>query len=241
MATEQVLPPPVELRGLARGLVTWYLEHGRKLPWRDPSATPWHVLIAEVLLRQTSARHVEQVYAGFVERAPTPSALLALDAALLAEILIPLGLQHQRTAALRALAETLVAQSDGCVPPRYTDLVALPHVGPYAAGATLMFASGGRFPLPDVNVGRVGSRYFGSPLARTKRDLASVARRVLRVCPKGLERPFFYGLLDLSAELCRPKPRCAVCPLSRRCAFRKKERQVSQCRRREGTSWPSSL
>lgn len=213
----------MSLRGLAAGLIGWYTEHGRHFPWREEPRDPWHVLLAEVLLRQTSARHVLKVYDKLIALAPNPTALVALPEERLMELLRPLGLQTQRAIGLWALATAIHGEHGGRVPRTPTSLLQLPHVGPYAAGAVLVFSYAMRAPLPDVNVGRVGSRYFGEPPPNTKAQLLRVARRVLRACPKGKEQEYFYGLLDLAAEVCRPKPRCDKCPLSGRCMHRRRE------------------
>lgn len=228
MASKQVFPAPVAKRGLARGLTMWFQEHGRDFPWRASPADPWAVLLSEVLLRQTSAGHVRRVFMQLWALAPTPAALMEMDKRLLKGLLYPLGLQDQRIAALQALSVALVHRHSGKVPESYHDLLSLPHIGPYAAGAVTIFAFNGRAPLPDVNVARVGSRYFGTPRPATKRELVQVAHRVLGACPRGYEPQFFYGLIDLAALVCRPRPQCDVCPVSTRCAYPRRDRHTTR-------------
>ncbi|MCV7084277.1 hypothetical protein H7H52_00755, partial [Mycolicibacter hiberniae] len=47
----------------------------RDLPWRHPEATPWHILISEVMLQQTPVSRVEPVWREWVARWPVPSAM----------------------------------------------------------------------------------------------------------------------------------------------------------------------
>ena len=59
-------------------------------------------------------------------------------------------------------------------------------------------------PLPDVNIGRVGGRYFKLPSAR-RSELYAVAQRVAWHCPPTHPREFYWGILDLAAEICTPR------------------------------------
>lgn len=218
MVTGQIFPAR-PLRGLARGAVEWHQRHGRQFPWRTVPPDPWKVLLAEVLLRQTGADRVSTVYEQLLTVAPTPADLDHTAGVALEPILHPLGLQVQRAHALKTLARALVATWGGGIPRSYRNLLTLPHVGPYAAGAVTVFAYGGRAPMPDVNVSRLGARYFGEPTPSDRPGRLAVAKRVLKACPKGVERSFMYGILDLSAQVCRPWPLCDECPLAYRCCF----------------------
>jgi len=60
-----------------RALASWYETHGRHdLPWRA-TRDRWLVLVSEVMLQQTQAPRVAQVYDAFVERFPTPAVTAA--------------------------------------------------------------------------------------------------------------------------------------------------------------------
>ena len=45
--------PDLDLAALQRHVVAWYDEHARQLPWREPSASPWAVMVSEFMLQQT--------------------------------------------------------------------------------------------------------------------------------------------------------------------------------------------
>src|SRR4051812_14296063 len=62
---------------LALPLLAWYARAARDLPWREPAATPWAVLVSEVMLQQTPVRRVLPAYAAWLARWPTPEALAA--------------------------------------------------------------------------------------------------------------------------------------------------------------------
>ena len=50
--------------------VNWYEEHGRSFPWRDGGVTPFAILVVEVLLQQTRAEMVAQVWPSLVREYP---------------------------------------------------------------------------------------------------------------------------------------------------------------------------
>ena len=56
------------------GVLDWYAAHARDLPWRRPEATPWGVLVSELMLQQTPVARVLEPWAAWMERWPTPAA-----------------------------------------------------------------------------------------------------------------------------------------------------------------------
>ncbi|MCL6562008.1 MAG: hypothetical protein K6U87_03265 [Firmicutes bacterium] len=175
--------------------------------------------MSELLLRQTGAQKVAKVYPTLINLAPNPMALTSVPDELLLQVLTPLGLQYQRARALRELAHAIL--EIGSVPEERDKLMRLPHVGPYTAGAVMVFAHQKRAALPDVNVGRLGGRYFYGTVPRTKSSLFRVAEKVLSSCPRGQEPRFYYAILDFAATICTVKPQCPVCPLQKGCRYRR--------------------
>lgn len=199
-----------------RRLLAWGKEHFRAFPWRSPQTSPWQLLVAEVLLKRELGDRVTEVWRTLVKRYPTPEKMARARLLTLERLLRPLGLQGQRARTLKAVAGALAAS--GGVVPRYQSLLELPGVGPYIAGAVEVFAHGGRVPLLDPNILRVGSRYYGRPAsqAASRRQLA---QDLLAVAPTGNEKAFYYALLDLGALTCRKVPACPACPLVATCAY----------------------
>jgi len=58
--------------GYAEPVLRWYAAHARDLPWRDPGASPWSVLVSEIMLQQTPVARVLPAHAAWLERWPTP-------------------------------------------------------------------------------------------------------------------------------------------------------------------------
>jgi len=62
-------------RTAVRGILSWYAEHARDLPWRRPDATPWAIMVSEFMLQQTPVERVRGPWQAWLERWPTPVAL----------------------------------------------------------------------------------------------------------------------------------------------------------------------
>lgn len=197
----------------------WFREHARSFPWRDTS-DPYSILIAELMLQQTSARKVVPVYQAFLGRYPTAEALAGADELDIKSMIMPLGLQR-RAARLIALALALVETHAGTVPRHERALLALPGVGPYTAGAVRSFAYGNRAAIPDTNVVRVLRRFFG--LGEPTAPPPSTVPRHLRVAalelvPRAGARDFNLAILDFAALVCTHyAPACSTCPVNERC------------------------
>ncbi len=200
------------------GIQEWYRREGRDLPWRH-TTDPYHILVSEILLHQTTVKTVEPVYRQFLERFPTLEDLAqaALDEA--KAITDPLGYKI-RGQWLHDIAQVVVREFDGVFPNTLEGLLRLPGVGRYTAGAILSFAFGYDAPILDTNVNRLLGRYFGvdykDPQADTKHQLWSIAEAVV---PPGNAREFNNALMDMGALVCTArKPRCLLCPVANACA-----------------------
>lgn len=199
---------------LADRLTAWGAEHFRPFPWRQ-TQNRFHLLVAEMLLRRTSAVHAMGVWEGLIGRYPSAKVLAEAPIPELEAILRPAGLAHRRAVALRQMALHLVRHWDGEIPSSPSDLMAIPHVGRYAAYAVASFGFGLPFAVADVNVVRVLGRFTGR---RMPKEGYRVPKWVWQVAERSGGGPAFnYALLDLGALLCRRTPRCGQCPLRPGC------------------------
>jgi A/G-specific adenine glycosylase len=207
--------------GLGDALVDWYDTAARDLPWRRPGVDPWAVLVSEVMLQQTPVARVEPVWQAWVQRWPTPAALAAASPAEVIRAWGKLG-YPRRALRLRETAVALTERHGGVVPADVAALEALPGIGTYTARAVACFGHGTPQPVVDTNVRRVVARLVhGRAEAGTARasDLTDVAA----LAPADRERAcrFSVAAMELGALGCVARtPRCAVCPVRDRCAWR---------------------
>jgi A/G-specific adenine glycosylase len=203
-------------------ILRWYAAHQRDLPWRRPEATPWAVLVSEVMLQQTPVARVLPVYAAWLARWPAPAALAAATAGDALRAWGRLG-YPRRAIRLYQTAQTLVDRHGGEVPASLTALLALPGIGPYTAAAVASFAFGQRHAVLDTNVRRVLARLVsGQELAPVSASAAEqrLAESLLPEEP-GVAARWSVAVMELGALVCTAtRPRCTECPVADACAWR---------------------
>lgn len=198
-------------------LRAWGMEHQRIFPWRTTD-NPFHILIAELMLRRTQARQVVPVYNQFIARYPDAQTLAGALPEEVARVLFPLGLAW-RVPAFQQMARVLVAEHDGQVPTGYETLLTLPGIGDYVASTVCSFAFGQAIPIIDTNTVRVAGRLFGVATHAESRRRQPVRKLLSDLLDTRNPREYNYHLLDLAALICTPAhPHCANCPLVQECA-----------------------
>jgi A/G-specific adenine glycosylase len=208
-----------------RAVIGWAISNIRDFPWRK-GRTPYRVLIAEVLLRRTTASAVRRVYENFLKSYPTTKDLANANKKELEASLSSLGYHKQRAKILKNIAAFIIREYHGKIPSSAENLLSIPHVGPYIAGAVLSFGYGVPAAIVDSNVDRILRRVFFSSISdkappRTIQDLAN------ELVPKHKHQLYNFGLLDLGSLVCRyGMPRCQACPLRAVCDYPKLERNM---------------
>jgi A/G-specific adenine glycosylase len=199
----------------------WYDANARDLPWREPSATPWSVLVSEVMLQQTPVPRVLPAYAAWLARWPTPAALAAASAADAVRQWDRLG-YPRRAVRLHATAGLLMTRHAGQVPSAIEDLRSLPGIGSYTAAAVASFAFGQRHAVLDTNVRRVLARLVrGEAQPGPSQSAAERALAESLLPPSGPEAArWSVAVMELGALVCTAaRPRCPECPLAGRCEW----------------------
>jgi A/G-specific adenine glycosylase len=212
---------PLSALQLADPLLDWYARAARDLPWRRPDASPWAVLVSEIMLQQTPVARVLPVYAAWLARWPAPADLAGAAPGDAVRMWGRLG-YPRRALRLHECAVRVRDEYGGELPRDVEALLALPGVGEYTARAVAAFAFGDRVPVVDTNVRRVVARVVDGAgragLPAVRRDLAAVES----LLPTDRRRAarFSVALMELGALVCTARqPQCAQCPLVDRCAW----------------------
>ena len=207
----------------AEPVLTWYARNARDLPWRAPDATPWAVLVSEIMLQQTPVARVLPEYLSWIARWPTPAALAAVPAGEAIRQWGRLG-YPRRALRLHETATILVVRHDGTVPADLDALRALPGIGSYTAAAVASFAFGQRHAVLDTNVRRVLARLVaGQPWAGGASSASVAERRLaesLLPAEPAVAARWSVAVMELGALVCTAAgPRCVDCPVARECAW----------------------
>lgn len=194
------------------------------------------------MLQQTQVKTVLPYWERWMRALPDVHAVARASSATLHKLWEGLG-YYGRVRSLQRAARRIVAEHGGCFPERFEELLALPGVGRYTAGAIASIAFDQPRPVLDGNVTRVLARLFGvggDPrrtrinarlwrLAETLVQQAAALKTWQRPCSQ-----FNQALMELGALVCTPRaPDCAACPLRRACvAFRTGRPEAFAVRRR---------
>ena len=206
----------------ATSVVSWFRSNGRDFPWRE-TRNPFHILIAEVLLRQTQAHRVVGPYVHLITVYPDPASLAEADVDALREWFRPLGLVR-RADTLVESSRRLLQDYEGQVPRDIRDLQSLPGIGRYSARATLCMAFNDPLPMIDEGSGRVLRRVLGLPATGPAYSDTRLAEYVEESLPRSYAREFNLGLIDIGAAYCHPRtPGCPKCPLVEGCKVGSRE------------------
>jgi A/G-specific adenine glycosylase len=203
-------------------LLAWYGDKARDLPWRAPGASPWAVLVSEVMLQQTPVNRVLPVYASWLARWPKPADLAAAPSGEAIREWGRLG-YPRRALRLHECAGAIVDRHGGEVPDDVEDLLALPGIGTYTAHAVAAFAYRQRVPVIDTNVRRVLARFLDGIADSAGNVGTSDLERLKNLLPRQPERAAqtSVSLMELGALICVARtPRCVDCPVAADCRWR---------------------
>lgn len=207
-------------------LLEWYKRGHRSLPWRE-DPTGYHVWISEIMLQQTRVEAVKPYYERFMEDLPNILALATVEEERLLKLWEGLG-YYNRARNLKRAAGIIVDEMGGRMPETYEELLQLPGIGSYTAGAISSIAFGKPYPAVDGNVLRVVSR-----LTMSEEDIGKdstkkkVEQELKEIIPKDLPGDFNQAMMELGAMVCLPNgaPKCEECPLKEICKAHKNSRE----------------
>ena len=202
---------------IAKPLCSWFKKNARDLPWRR-TKDPYRIWVSEIMLQQTQVATTIPYFERFVERFPTVADLAAADEADVMQLWEGLG-YYRRARQLHKAAQVIVAEHEGVFPDQYDEVLALPGIGRYTAGAVLSIAHDQRLPILEANSIRVLCRLtatLGDPSQQKVRNqLWEVAESVL---PESGCGEFNQALMELGSAVCTPtKPACNSCPIQANC------------------------
>jgi A/G-specific adenine glycosylase len=251
--------PKTKNSKLVSALLDWFTAHARDLPWRR-TRDPYAIWVSEIMLQQTQVKTVIPFWNRWLRELPTIEAAAKADSAKLHKLWEGLG-YYTRVRNLQKAAQQIVksgkrkAESGNAAyqfPEKFEDILALPGIGRYTAGAICSIAFNQPTPILDGNVIRVLTRVFGiaenpkekEPNARLwqlAEDLVSRAKvaKLAKVLASGHKIPsqpsrssrdnacshLNQSLMELGALVCTPRnAQCLICPVNKLCVALKENR-----------------
>ncbi len=225
-----------KLKLLVGPLRRWYLRHARDLPWRR-TTDPYAIWISEIMLQQTQVKTVQPYWERWMELLPDVESLAQAAPERVLKLWEGLG-YYKRARNLHLAAQIIMDRHDGAFPTSHSEILDLPGVGRYTAGAIGSIAFNQPVPVLDGNVMRVLTRVAG---VRENPREKKINRTLWKwaewlVIQAGRELPRLerncsnlnQALMELGATTCTPRqPQCPKCPWQKHCvAFRSGQTQV---------------
>jgi A/G-specific adenine glycosylase len=202
---------------IQKHLLNWYDQYKRDLPWRR-THDPYAIFVSEMMLQQTQIKTVIPYYQRFLAELPDWRALAGAREEKILKLWEGLG-YYRRAKNLQAAAKKVIAEFGGHLPQTRNEILKIPGIGPYSAGAVLSIAFQKPEPLVDGNVIRVFSRLFvlrGN--LKTGKNHEKVWETARSLIPTERPGDFNQALMELGATVClSDNPQCLLCPLYQFC------------------------
>ena len=215
-------------------LLGWFAHNARDLPWRR-TRDPYAIWVSEIMLQQTQVKTVVPYWQRWMRELPDIAALAQARSERIHKLWEGLG-YYTRVRNLQKAARMIVGQHGGRFPRNFADVLALPGIGRYTAGAICSIAFNQPKPVLDGNVVRVLTRVFGileNPrdrktnvwLWQLAEELVLHASRITHHASSCSH--FNQSLMELGALVCTPRaPKCEACPVSGLCTAFRENRQA---------------
>jgi A/G-specific adenine glycosylase len=216
--------PKVKL--LVPRLLKWYAANRRDLPWRR-TRDPYAIWVSEIMLQQTQVKTVIPFWNRWLRELPTIETAAQAPSEKILKLWEGLG-YYTRTRNLQKAAQVIVEKHGAKFPEKFDDVLALPGIGRYTAGAICSIAFNQPTPILDGNVIRVLTRIFGigeNPKEKTTNT------RLWRLAEELVKRSSLVthhsspdcshlnqSLMELGALVCTARnPQCLICPVKKLC------------------------
>lgn len=219
------MEPGISSRTSQKQLLKWYEEEKREMPWRN-NQNPYRILVSEFMLQQTQVKTVIPYFERWMKSFPTVQKLAQAPESTVLKHWEGLG-YYSRARNLKKAAQKIQQEYSGKVPDSMKEILKLPGVGRYTAGAVLSIAFGQKVPVVDGNVKRVLSRLFLLKENGENRKSENILWETMQsLLPETGAGNFNQAFMELGATVCLPQnPLCLLCPLKRNCKAQKAGKQ----------------
>ena len=201
-----------------RRITRWYSGAKRHLPWRE-TRDPYAIWVSEIMLQQTQVATVIDYYDRFLQHFPSVASLAEASEPEVLTLWSGLG-YYRRARQLHAAAKLIQRDYHGQFPTEFDQVLALPGVGRYTAGAITSFAYDSRRPILEANTIRLFSRLIAlredPKLADSQTQLWEFAEAILP--RRNGSADINQAVMELGSLICTPtNPSCPACPLADMC------------------------
>lgn len=208
---------------IQQNLINWFQKNQRELPWRK-KYEPYHVWISEIMLQQTQVTTALPYFDRWIKELPDIKSVATASEDKILKLWEGLG-YYSRARNLQKAAQVIMKEYDGQFPDKYENILKLPGIGSYTAGAITSIAFNKRKAIVDGNIIRVISRLMNfHENTRLQENVKKFWTWMDNATPDKNTRDFNQGMMELGALICTPRnPKCTQCPLKEKCLGRIKD------------------
>ncbi len=176
----------------------FYRAHKRDyLPWRQ-TFHPYDVLVSELMLQQTQVGRVIPKYEAFMARFPTIETIAEASLSDILQLWQGLG-YNRRAQLLHTCAQIVCKEYSGTLPDERSLLESLPGIGPYTAGAIMVFAYNKPEVVIETNIRTVYiHHFFADQRMISDEELRPI---ILRTIDYENPRDWYAALMDYGSHI----------------------------------------
>jgi A/G-specific adenine glycosylase len=183
----------------------FYARSGREFPWRGENVPPWAVLVSEFMLQQTQTERVIPFFNNWMRQWPSPEALHNAPFEHVLRAWLGLG-YNRRCRFLKECARVITTDYAGIVPNTPSELLKLPGIGAYTAGAIACFAYNYPSVFIETNIRAALIQFFFQNEAVSSQkvpdaDLFPLLEAFLDEENRKNPRKWYYALMDFGADI----------------------------------------
>lgn len=201
---------------------------------------PIDALIATILSQNTNDKNSYQAYSNLKKKYKSWDELNNASRKEIESVIKVAGLGKQKSASIKSFLSTL-KKKNGKLNLHHikkmsnfeilTELTSIKGIGVKTASCVLLFSLDRNICPVDTHVHRTLNRIG---IVKTKTP-DKTFEQIKNQLPDGVAHQFHTNLIRLGREICKPSnPLCAVCPLLKECAFKKKNMVTSKHLRKNG-------
>jgi A/G-specific adenine glycosylase len=198
-------------------LLDWYRKNRILYPWRR-TKDPYSIWLSEILLQQTRIPVVLKYYEKILKRFPDFASLAAADESEFLSVWSGIG-YYSRAKNMLKCAREVLHRYHGTFPQETQELLQLPGIGRYTAGAIRNVCFEQLTPAIDGNIGRVLARLGNIQLPMNSNEyIRKAGKQYLRLGePPVRPSELFQALMEFGERICLPQPLCSDCPVAKSC------------------------
>lgn len=176
---------------------SWFIERDN-LPWRK-KINPYRIWVSEIMLQQTQVARCTTFFNNWMKLFPTLRDVANSNQVKLLSAWRGLG-YNSRAPRMKQTAIMIMEHYGGRFPKTYTELIKLPGIGPYTAGAIMNFAYNQPIPMIETNIRRVYIHEFFADAIEPVSE-KNILELVEQTMDTDNPRLWFYALMDYGAYL----------------------------------------